>query len=258
MEKKKSRFLKGICVVIGIFIILTIFFNVKGCVDKNIEFSKKAKETYQWPNSELAKLLPKPETKNGEIILDSEENLNIDVFADEKEFKSYVEKCKEKGFTYDYSSTDTTYSALNENGYDLYISYSEENDYELEHYSISLDIPKKDEANTAEEQGKTQEANQSSEQSNQNETSNMSTDEFKAAMDSYEQFFNKYVDFMNKYNSSEDTASLLNEYSDFMKQYNDTMQKMNAIDTSSLTSEQLAYYTEVQARITKKLAEIEY
>ena len=258
MKKIGRNFFKGIGIVIGIFVLLTIFFNVKGCVDRKIEFSQKAKETYKWPDSPLAKLLPKPETENGEIILDSEERLSIDVFAVKEEFKSYVEKCKKKGFTYDYSSTDGMYTALNENGYDLSIFYTEENDYQLEHYSITLDIPKKEEENTTEEQNQPQESTQSSEQSQQNSTSSMSTDDFKAAMDSYEQFFDKYVEFINKYNSSDDTTSMLSEYSDFMKQYNDTMQKINSIDTNSLTSEQLAYYTEVQARITKKLTEIKY
>lgn len=80
--------------------------------------------------------------------------------------------------------------------------------------------------------------------------------EFKEAMDSFEDFFNKYCEFMEKYKNSNDQANLISDYTDYMKEYGEVMEKLNAINSETLTSSELAYYTEVNMRITQKLAEV--
>lgn len=80
--------------------------------------------------------------------------------------------------------------------------------------------------------------------------------DFKATMDSYEEFFNDYVDFMKKYQNSSDVMSMASDYADYMSKYSDMMNKLNAIKSEDLSTADLAYYTEVNARITKKLAEV--
>ena len=42
-----------------------------------------------------------------------------------------------------------------------------------------------------------------------------------------------------------------------MTKYADYMQKLNDVDTDNLSTADAAYYTKVQARIVKKLAEIQ-
>ena len=70
------------------------------------------KESLNWPTSNLASLLPKPSQSKGKVSMDSESYLSVDVYGVSKEdYKSYVEDCKEKGFTVDYNSTDSSYSA---------------------------------------------------------------------------------------------------------------------------------------------------
>lgn len=81
--------------------------------------------------------------------------------------------------------------------------------------------------------------------------------DFMTAMDEYEAFFDEYVIFMKEYNSSADQSALIYEYQDYVEQYAETMEAMSSFDTSGLTEEELVYYTEVNARIVEKLAEIE-
>ena len=82
-----------------------------------------------------------------------------------------------------------------------------------------------------------------------------STD-FKSALDSYEKFFDEYIAFMDKYKDNPYDLAILGEYSKFLEQYSETMNKMSAIDTSSLSADDLAYYFEVTGRIYAKLGDI--
>ena len=106
------------------------------------------------------------------------------------------------------------------------------------------------------------ETSQSQESTATNETTE-STDlnvngDFKATMDSYESFINDYVDFMKKYENASDDEylSMLQEYTEMMTKYADMTEKMNIIDTSTLSPDDLAYYTAVMGRVTQKLDEL--
>lgn len=79
--------------------------------------------------------------------------------------------------------------------------------------------------------------------------------DFKQTMDEYEAFFNEYLDFMDTYNSSTDPTALMDDYQSIMTQYTETMDALNSIDTSSLSTADLNYYTEVSTRISQKLVE---
>ena len=82
------------------------------------------------------------------------------------------------------------------------------------------------------------------------------TPEFKTAMDSYEEFFDENVEFKKKYEQSDDPTSMMPDLADYMTKYSETMQKLDEIDEDSLSDADLAYYTEVNARILKKLSEV--
>ena len=75
-------------------------------------------------------------------------------------------------------------------------------------------------------------------------------------MDSYEEFFNEYCEFMKKYTNSDDAASMLADYTDYMTKYTETMEKMDTINQDELSTAEVAYYTEVSARISQKLLEV--
>lgn len=80
--------------------------------------------------------------------------------------------------------------------------------------------------------------------------------DFKAAMDSYEKFFDEYVAIMKKFKENPTDMSILADYTKYMGQYADMMQKMEDWENEDLNAAELAYYLEVQNRITQKLLEI--
>lgn len=82
------------------------------------------------------------------------------------------------------------------------------------------------------------------------------TPEFKAMMDEYEAFMGEYVDFMNTYMSSGDVVGMLTDYADIMRRYGEWVEKIDAVDQTTLSTADAAYYLEVTARVTQKLLEI--
>ena len=79
--------------------------------------------------------------------------------------------------------------------------------------------------------------------------------EFKEAMDNYEKFFDEYVAFVKAYKASENPLSMMSEYTAMMQQYVDTMGKLQSVDQSQLSDEEVSYYAEVVLRINQKLLE---
>ena len=96
----------------------------------------------------------------------------------------------------------------------------------------------------------------STENAKEDETNNSIGAEFKAAMDSYEAFFDEYVAIMKKYKENPIDMSILADYANYMGQYADMMQKFEKWENEDLNAAELAYYIDVQARITKKLLEV--
>ena len=82
------------------------------------------------------------------------------------------------------------------------------------------------------------------------------TPSFKEMMDSYEAFFDEYIAFMKRYKDNPSDLGLIGEYADYMTKYSDYMGKLSAVDTDDLSAADLAYYTEVHARILKKMGEV--
>jgi hypothetical protein len=77
--------------------------------------------------------------------------------------------------------------------------------------------------------------------------------DLKKALDEYESFMDEYCEFMKKYNSSNDVMSMLNDYTKMLTKYTEMTDKINAIDTDSLSTEDYKYYIEVTSRVSKKL-----
>ena len=76
-------------------------------------------------------------------------------------------------------------------------------------------------------------------------------------VDEWEAFMNKYCDFMETYNSdSGNVVSMALDYADMMSQYSDWAEKMDAVDDSDLSAEDVQYYIDAQSRINKRLLEI--
>ncbi|MEE0928550.1 MAG: DUF6591 domain-containing protein [Acutalibacteraceae bacterium] len=80
--------------------------------------------------------------------------------------------------------------------------------------------------------------------------------DFKAAMDGYEDFMDDYVAFMKKYQKNPGDLSLLADYTDFLTKYTQWVEDFEKWEDEDLNTAELAYYTDVQARVTKKLLEV--
>ena len=58
------------------------------------------------------------------------------------------------------------------------------------------------------------------------------------------------------YNDASDQTSMLDDMATYISKYTDMMGKLEAVDSTTLSTADAAYYAEVNARIMKKLAEI--
>ena len=75
-------------------------------------------------------------------------------------------------------------------------------------------------------------------------------------MDSYEEFIDEYVAFLKKYMDNPDDISLLNDYYKYLSKYDDMLEKFEKWEGEDLNDAELAYYLDVQARVTQKLLEV--
>ena len=78
-------------------------------------------------------------------------------------------------------------------------------------------------------------------------------------MDSYEAFINEYCDFLEKYSEEGEPVSMMEDYVSYMEKYGEVIDHLLAMEDNedNLTSAELAYYMEVNARIMQRMAEVE-
>lgn len=111
-----------------IFIIIIVFLLLRSGCNKLKNNPTDSFTKIKWPDNEIASLLPIPESNIGEISSETADGFSVEIGKISKEqFYEYVEKCKEKGFVVDYYRASTYYSAQDEFGNDLRISYDEDN-----------------------------------------------------------------------------------------------------------------------------------
>lgn len=64
---------------------------------------------------------------------------------------------------------------------------------------------------------------------------------------------NKYVDFMNKYQRDGSPTSMLKDYTEMMQEYSTMSEKWSTLDTSTMSQDDMNYYTAALNRINAKL-----
>ena len=100
--------------VIAALLLVALTVTLTGCLDEKIV----------WDDIILGSLLPAPPSDRGEVHTNSREDLWLDVSkVTDKQFADYIDACKQRGFSIDAKSSSISYTAFNENGYELYISY---------------------------------------------------------------------------------------------------------------------------------------
>lgn len=214
---------------------------------------------FDWPDSDIAKMLPIPDSNYGKIEWEAEYGFVIYVGNTTKtEYKDYVSAVYALGFTVDYKKGDYYFYADNADGYSVSLKYEGFNTM-----FVRIDEPKEEEGGTnGENDNSNNNTNNNGASNNNDANSGELTDEirpeFKEAIDSYEAFFDEYCAFMKKYNSSSNPTSMIGDYMSFMSRYTETMSKLNEIsnDSNKINTAELIYYTEAMTRINQKLLEI--
>lgn len=258
---KKNKKPTGFIILAVIIVVVII-----ALISRPKEEKENKKTEYLWPTTGIATLLPQPESKYGEISLESEDYFSIDIYSvSPSDFDSYVASCKEEGFTVDYNGSSSSYMANDAEGNSLLLYYDEDEK------KMSISIRKEEEVPEEEEAAGDEEVSEdTSSPDEDNETGAESEDpsndditaaddvEFRAWVDSYEKFMNEYVEFMKKYMESDGTdLSLAADYATYVSEYAEFMEASENVNADSLSVEDYQYYLDANKRVLEKLSEIQ-
>lgn len=124
-EKSKKKLIIKTTLIITVITLFLIFIFASSSKERQVEYNKKL----NLPTAGIVEKLPKVEYKNGNIITDSSDTLEFDIYnVKEKDFDDYVDKCKNSGFNINYSKNSKIFRAKNKDGYNIKIKYDEENE----------------------------------------------------------------------------------------------------------------------------------
>lgn len=255
----------AVLTVLG-FVIGSVGIVVSGALEKAAPAAAPEieREAFSWPKTNIGTKLPTPKSTTGGNLIEHDDMLSIDVCdTNDEQYAAYNDAVLEKGFTVDYRRRGGWFRGETKDGYSVRISHDESN---KDIMSISLrgpDDSSTSDISTSSDTSASNSSNSSSsagtmtkEDTEKAEDKKSTSSDFKSTMDSYEAFVDKYVAFMEKYKNSGDPVSMLSDYSAMMDELNTYSTKIDSIDSGSLGASDLAYYNEVMARCTQKLASI--
>lgn len=213
-----------------------------------------------WPSSTVGNMLPAPKSTTGKFSYEHDDSFFVYVSETSKaDYDQYVADCSANGFNIDYDKDDTYYRADNADGYHISLKYEGNNIM-----AVEIKVSKNSDAGTS-EPATTEPSTETTapSESNATETKPNDTDlvdgmrkDFKDAMDSYEAFMDEYVAFMKKYSDNPSDVGLLADYTKYMSKYADMVEKFDKWESEDLNDAELAYYIDVQARVSKKLLDV--
>lgn len=220
--------------------------------EMTMDEDKSGEKIYSWSTSKIAKNLPKPKFQSVAVTYDTDDYFIFNSYGVTKsEYKEYLKRIKEK-FPTMKDENDTSYTGTNDKNYELNISYNSLD----QNVNCSLDTSKSTESTTEATTTTTAEKVTTTAKKKSTQTSGIRP-RIKKAIDSYETVMDSYCKFMKKYNESSDTSSIMKDYADYMEKYSDAAEKFEKIKDDNLNDDELTYYTKVQVRVTKKLADVQ-
>lgn len=216
--------------------------------------------TITWPTSKAGSQLPVPKSTTGKFSYERDDSFFVYVGDTSKaDYDQYVADCSAYGFNVDYDKGDTYYRADNADGYHISLKY-EGNKI----MTVEIIVSKTSDTNISEptttkssaDSTKPSESVSSETKPTDNNLVDGMRKDFKDAMDSYETFMDEYVAFMKKYSDNPSDVGLLADYTKYMSKYADMVDKFDKWESEDLNDAELAYYIDVQARVSKKLLEV--
>ncbi len=235
--------------------------------------------TLQWPKSDIAALLPVPQSTVGKTRREGEDGFAVYVGdTSQEEFRAYADACAERGFTAGYQRGDDYYYADNAEGFHLDLRYegnrvmlleidapeqgSVQNDVSIFEQETPGELEEPEATEVPEEPQPTEAATpeptpELTPEPEQPRLVNGMRPEFKEARDSYEAFFDDYCDFMKKLDRADSvSAEMLTEYLEYLDNYTDAMEKLEAWDSGDMNDAEWSYYLKVMTRINEKLMSV--
>ena len=213
-----------------------------------------------WPSSTVGNMLPAPKSTTGKFSYEHDDSFFVYVGETSKaDYDQYVADCSANGFNIDYDKGDTYYRADNAVGYHISLKYEGNNIMAVEiKASKNSDTGTSEPATTEPSTETTAPSESSSTETKPNDTELVDgmRKDFKDAMDSYEAFMDEYVAFMKKYSDNPSDVGLLADYTKYMSKYADMVEKFDKWESEDLNDAELAYYIDVQARVSKKLLDV--
>lgn len=213
-----------------------------------------------WPSSTVGNMLPAPKSTTGKFSYEHDDSFFVYVGETSKaDYDQYVADCSANGFNIDYDKGDTYYRADNADGYHISLKYEGNNIMAVEiKASKNSDTGTSEPATTEPSTETTTPSESSSTETKPNDTELVDgmRKDFKDAMDSYEAFMDEYVAFMKKYSDNPSDVGLLADYTKYMSKYADMVEKFDKWESEDLNDAELAYYIDVQARVSKKLLDV--
>ena len=213
-----------------------------------------------WPSSTVGNMLPAPKSTTGKFSYEHDDSFFVYVSETSKaDYDQYVADCSANGFNIDYDKGDTYYRADNADGYHISLKYEGNNIM-----AVEIKASKNSDAGTSEpattepstETTAPSESNAAERKPNDADLVDGMRKDFKDAMDSYEAFMDEYVAFMKKYSDNPSDVGLLADYTKYMSKYADMVEKFDKWESEDLNDAELAYYIDVQARVSKKLLDV--
>ena len=247
--KEPMNGLRLILAIIAFVLIVPIISVGNGVTKHKTEY-----KDLNWSYIVLKDHLPQPEAKKADINSNSDNYLSLDISAkDEEAYRIYIEKCKQFGYTIDAKNYTSSYEAVNNEGYKIYVYYSESSKEYTINLSLNKEEPKKEEPVKETSEKEEQNTEEVKKEETTKESNNEIGTDFKSAMDSYEAFIDEYIAFMKKYSANASDLELIKEYSKYASKYEDMAKKFDKWESEDLNAVEKAYYIEVQSRVNKKL-----
>lgn len=117
----------------------TFYYDFKGEVLGSS--SDDPDDAYEWSDSALADMLPKPDMRVVQVDYEDEDLYSIYVFgASQQDFETYVQTCKDSGFDQSDADSETYYSATNDAGYEVTMDYTSVS----ETYYVNIEPPEEE------------------------------------------------------------------------------------------------------------------
>lgn len=220
--------------------------------------SMGVEDIYEWSDENYGKMLDKPDFISVNIDTDDDKRYAFTCFGVEQEgFEAYKQNCIGKGFTDAEYDDDTSYDAVNSDGFELWMRYDPVEE-ELQCRIVAPE-PSVSEEETIETETEAEAAIET-EESNEVKTAALDDDsirpEFKETMDKYEEFFDEYAEFMTRFQNAENTVSMLADYTEYLTKYTEVMDSISKLGDEEMSNAEALYYAEVMLRIEQTMLEV--